>query len=50
MKTIDNRLLIGYLYGAKWCRVITNNTKVVHDISHYKIMHFYGDFTLWDSI
>jgi len=25
-KTIDNTLLIGYLYGANWCGVVTNNT------------------------
>jgi hypothetical protein len=26
MKTIDNSLLIGYLYGLSWCRVVTNIT------------------------
>ena len=32
LKTIDNTLLIGYLYGLRWCRVDTNNTDLVQSV------------------
>ena len=32
LKTIDNRLSIGYLYETKWCRVNTNNTVLVQSV------------------
>jgi hypothetical protein len=32
LKTIDNTLLIEYLYVTKWCRVNTNNTLLVQSV------------------
>ena len=32
LKTIDNSLLIGYLYETKWCGVDTNNTYLVQSV------------------
>ena len=32
LKTIDNSLLIGYLYETKWCGVNTNNFIMVQSV------------------